>query len=92
MGFKKNGFLDRFLFAFPKDLKITPWIKETKQEAAMIDRPCCVWKEIIDKAVSLPFAEGIFNVLDLSDEAIDIFSMTGTMRILNVKTPLPMNG
>ena len=73
MGFKKNGFLDRFLFAFPKDLKITPWIKETKQDAAMIDRPHCVWKEIIDKAVSLPFAEGIFNVLDLSDEAIDIF-------------------
>ena len=73
MGFKKNGFLDRFLFAFPKDLKITPWIKETKQDAAMIDRPYCVWKEIIDKAVSLPFAEGIFNVLDLSDAAIDIF-------------------
>ena len=73
MGFKKNGFLDRFLFAFPKDLKITPWIKETKQDAAMIDRPHCVWKEIIDKAVSLPFAEGIFNVLDLSDEAIGIF-------------------
>ena len=73
MGFKKNGFLDRFLFAFPKDLKITPWIKETKQDAAMIDRPYRVWKEIIDKAVPLPFAEGILNVLDLSDAATDIF-------------------
>lgn len=30
-------------------------------------------KEIIDKAVALPFTEGIFNVLDFSDEAIDIF-------------------
>ncbi len=73
MGFKKNGFLDRFLFAFPKDLKITPWIKEAEQDAAMIDRPFSVWKEIIDKAISLPFTDGVFNILNLSDEATDIF-------------------
>ena len=73
MGFKKNGFLDRFLITCPKGLKIAPWVKVSKQDAAIIDRPFRVWKEIIDKAVYLPFTEGIFNVLDFSDEAIDIF-------------------
>ena len=73
MGFKKNGFLDRFLFAFPENLKIAPWQKENKLDAAIIDRPFRMWKRIIDKAMSLPFTEGIFNILDLSDEAIDIF-------------------
>ena len=73
MGFKKNGFLDRFLFSFPKDLKITPWIKDVDQDAAMVDRPFRVWKEIIDKSMALPFTEGTFNILNLSDEATDIF-------------------
>lgn len=73
MGFKKNGFLDRFLFTFPKDLKTAPWVKGTRQDAAIFERPFRVWKEIIDKAVALPFMEGIFNVLDFSDEAVDIF-------------------
>lgn len=73
MGFKKNGFLDRFLITYPKGLKIAPWVKVPKQDAAIIERPFRVWKEIIDKAVALPFTEGIFNVLDFSDEAIDIF-------------------
>lgn len=73
MGFKKNGFLDRFLITCPKGLKIAPWVKVPKQDAAIIERPFRVWKEIIDKAVALPFTEGIFNVLDFSDEAIDIF-------------------
>ena len=73
MSFKKNGFLDRFLFAFPENLKIAPWQKENKLDAAIIDRPFRMWKRIIDKAMSLPFTEGIFNILDLSDEAIDIF-------------------
>jgi len=73
MGFKKNGFLDRFLFTFPKDLKIAPWIKDEEQSATMIDRPFRLWKEIIDKATSLPFIEGTFNILNLSDEAMDIF-------------------
>ena len=65
--------LDRFLITCPKGLKIAPWVKVPKQDAAIIERPFRVWKEIIDKAVALPFTEGIFNVLDFSDEAIDIF-------------------
>lgn len=73
MGFKKNGFLDRFLITYPKGLKIAPWVKVPKQDATIIERPFRVWKEIIDKAVALPFTEDIFNVLDFSDEAIDIF-------------------
>ena len=73
MGFKKNGFLDRFLFSFPSDLKITPWIKNVEQDAALTDRPFRVWKEVIDKAMTLPFTEGVFNILNLSDEATDIF-------------------
>lgn len=40
---------------------------------SIADDTFCIWKEIIDKAVALPFTEGIFNVLDFSDEAIDIF-------------------
>ena len=73
MGFKKNGFLDRFLFSFPSGLKITPWIKVTEQDAVMTDMPFRVWKEIIGKAISLPFTEGVFNILNLSGEATDIF-------------------
>ena len=73
MGFKKNGFLDRFLFSFPENLKITPWIKNIEQDAALTDRPFRVWKEVIDKAMTLPFTEGVFNILNLSDEATDIF-------------------
>ena len=73
MGFKKNGFLDRFLFSFPENLKITPWIKGTEQDTAMIDRPFRLWKEIIDRAMSLPFTNSIFNILNFSNEATDIF-------------------
>ena len=73
MGFKKNGFLDRFLFSFPENLKITPWIKNIEQDAALTDRPFRVWKEVIDKAMTLPFTEGVFNILNHSDEATDIF-------------------
>lgn len=37
MGFKKNGLLDRFLITCPKGLKIAPWVKVPKQDAAIIE-------------------------------------------------------
>lgn len=80
MGFKKNGFLDRFLITCPKGLKIAPWVKVPKQDAAIIERPFRVWKEIIDKAVALPLLKASSMFLT-SLMKPSTYSMIGRMRI-----------
>ena len=73
IGFKKNGLLDRFLFSFPQDMKIPPWQKEDGLDASVIDRPFRIWKGIIEKALSIDFVEEQPNILDLSNDAMQIF-------------------
>lgn len=73
MGFKKNGLLDRFLFSFPQDLRITPWHKEDRFDASVINRPFRIWEGIIDKALSIDFVEEQSNILDFSKDAMQIF-------------------
>ena len=75
--FLANGLLDRFLFVYPKDRKISMW----RQENRNIARPDIMnkWRTIIDKIFSLPCnvdekgSTVTPHILTLSEEAEDYF-------------------
>ena len=54
-------------------MKIPPWQKEDGLDASVIDRPFRIWKGIIEKALSIDFVEEQPNILDLSNDAMQIF-------------------
>ena len=60
-----NGLLDRFLFVYPKDRRISGW----KRDDGTIARPDMVgqWREVLNRIVSLPYPTGA--VLNMSDDA-----------------------
>ena len=60
-----NGLLDRFLFVYPKDRRISGW----KRDDGTIARPDLVgqWQEVLDRIVNLPYPAGV--VLNMADDA-----------------------
>lgn len=64
-----NGLLDRFLFVYPKDRRISGW----KRDDGAIARPDMVgqWREVLDRIVSLPYPAGA--VLNMADDAEEYF-------------------
>lgn len=64
-----NGLLDRFLFVYPKDRRISGW----KRDDGTIARPDLVgqWREVLDRIVSLPYPTGV--VLNMADDAEEYF-------------------
>ena len=62
-----NGLLDRFLFVYPKDRRISDW----KRDDGTIARPDLVgqWREVLDRIVSLPYpTEAVLNMADDAEE------------------------
>lgn len=59
------GLLDRFLFVYPKDRRISGW----KRDDGTIARPDLVgqWQEVLDRIVNLPYPAGV--VLNMADDA-----------------------
>ena len=58
-----NGLLDRFLFVYPKDRRISGW----KRNDGTIARPDLVgqWREVLDRIVNLPYpTEAVLNMAD----------------------------
>ena len=64
-----NGLLDRFLFVYPKDRRISGW----KRDDGTIARPDLVgqWQEVLDRIVNLPYPAGV--VLNMADDAEEYF-------------------
>ena len=64
-----NGLLDRFLFVYPKDRRISGW----KRNDGTIAQPDLVgqWREVLDRIVNLPYPTGV--VLNMADDAEEYF-------------------
>lgn len=64
-----NGLLDRFLFVYPKDRRISGW----KRDDGTIAWPDLVgqWREVLDRIVNLPYPTGA--VLNMADDAEEYF-------------------
>lgn len=75
--FMANGFLDRFLFVYPKNQKISEWRRDDRN----IVRPDIMnqWRQIVNKILSIPCITSETGstvcpyVLSMSEEAEDYF-------------------
>ncbi len=78
-GYKENGLLDRIIFVYPSSQEISDWQLDEDSSFATFEKYSAMWKSIIDKVVSLPFAENesggnTQNILDFSSEAKAYFT------------------
>lgn len=75
--FMANGLLDRFLFVYPMDRKISNWNKDS--QCSYIPNTMNQWRKIIERIFSIPLVtnakgSGIEpHVLSMSDEAQECF-------------------
>ena len=56
-GYKENGLLDRIIFVYPSSKEIADWQLDEDSSFATFEKYSAMWESIIDKVVSLPFAE-----------------------------------
>ena len=78
-GYKENGLLDRIIFVYPSSKEIADWQLDEDSSFATFEKYSAMWESIIDKVVSLPFAENesggnTQNILDFSSEAKAYFT------------------
>ena len=78
-GYKENGLLDRIIFVYPSSKEIADWQLDKDSSFATFEKYSAMWESIIDKVVSLPFAENesggnTQNILDFSSEAKAYFT------------------
>ena len=78
-GYKENGLLDRIIFVYPSSIEIADWQLDEDSSFASFEKYSAMWESIIDKVVSLPFAENesggnTQNILDFSSEAKAYFT------------------
>ena len=78
-GYKENGLLDRIIFVYPSSKEIADWQLDEDSSFATFEKYSAMWESIIDKGVSLPFAENesggnTQNILDFSSEAKAYFT------------------
>ena len=78
-GYKENGLLDRIIFVYPSSKEIADWQLDEDSSFATFEKYSAMRESIIDKVVSLPFAENesggnTQNILDFSSEAKAYFT------------------
>ena len=78
-GYKENGLLDRIIFVYPSSKEIADWQLDEDSSFATFEKYSAMWESIIDKVVSLPFAENesggnTQKILDFSSEAKAYFT------------------
>ena len=78
-GYKENDLLDRIIFVYPSSKEIADWQLDEDSSFATFEKYSAMWESIIDKVVSLPFAENesggnTQNILDFSSEAKAYFT------------------
>ena len=78
-GYKENGLLDRIICVYPSSKEIAEWQLDEDSSFATFEKYSAMWESIIDKVVSLPFAENesggnTQNILDFSSEAKAYFT------------------
>ncbi|MCS2613104.1 YfjI family protein [Bacteroides fragilis] len=89
-GYKENGLLDRIIFVYPSSQEISDWQLDEDSSLATFEKYSTMWETIINKVISLPFAENendrnAQNILNFSSEAKAYFTnwRNNTIRAVN---------